>query len=278
MISSASASSTQPSELLAELAAWLRQQPSVLVAYSGGVDSALLMAVAHRELGARALACIGVSPSYPEREYHAALDLAKQLGAAIRVINTQEMLDPNYTQNPDNRCFFCKSELYAQITAIAKKENFALIVDGNNASDLADDRPGSQAAKQNGVRSPLAELGITKPQVRAMAKALGLPVWDKPSMPCLSSRVPHGMTILPGLLKQIEKAEDVLLKLGFTELRVRHHGHVARIEVPPQDFGRILECRQQIYDGLVAAGYKFVSLDLMGLQSGSLHQATKKGH
>jgi len=268
--------SIQPSQLLANLSAWLRQQPSIMVAYSGGVDSALLMAVAHRELGNRALACIGVSPSYPEREYHAALDLAKKLGAAIRIVHTQEHLDPNYTQNPDNRCYFCKTELYAKLTAIAKEENFALIVDGNNATDLSDDRPGSLAAKQNGVRSPLAELGITKPQIRQMAKLLGLPVWNKPSMPCLSSRIPHGMQIIPGLLKQIEKAEDALVALGFTDFRVRHHGHVARIEVPPQDFLRVLEFRQQIYDGIVAAGYKFVSLDLIGLQSGSLHQATKK--
>jgi len=268
-------SESQTQELLGKLAAWMRGQTSLLVAYSGGVDSALVMAMAHQQLGDRALACIGVSPSYAEREYQGAIALAKQLGAAVRIVQTEEHLDPRYTQNPANRCYFCKSELYTRLADIAQKEKFSLIVDGNNASDLSDDRPGSLAAKQKGVRSPLAELGITKEQVRAIAKVLGLPVWDKPAMPCLSSRVPHGTPIVPGMLKQIEQAEDVLIKLGFKELRVRHHGDVARIEVRPEDLGRILQLRQEICRGVLAAGYKFVAMDLVGLQSGSLHRASK---
>ena len=263
----------EPGDFLTALQGWLRVQRSVLVAYSGGVDSALVMAVAHQELGDRALACIGVSPSYPLREYEAALQTAAHVGANVISVPTEEYLDPRYTANPANRCYFCKAELYRRLAEIAAKKNLALIVDGNNASDLAEDRPGRQAGKENGVRSPLAELGISKDQVRALARQMGLPVWDKPAMPCLSSRVPHGMPIVPAMLKRIEQAENVLLQLGFRELRVRHHGDVARIEVPPADFPRVMELRRQIHDGIVAAGYKFVSLDLAGFQSGSLHQA-----
>ncbi len=270
-----------PQSALASLEQWLAQFPAVLVAYSGGVDSALVMAVAHRTLsktGGRALACIGTSPSYPERELQAALDLAKQLGAPVRVVPTEELLDPNYAANAANRCYFCKSELYTRLRHIAEAENFPLILDGNNASDLAggdEDRPGHRAARERGVRSPLAELGITKDQVRQLAQSLNLPVWNKPAMPCTSSRVPHGTPIVPALLKQIEAAESALLALGFTELRVRHHGDVARIELPPAALPRAIEARDQITAALKQCGYKFVTLDLAGLKSGSLHAATK---
>src|ERR1035437_3099204 len=179
----------------------------------------------------RLLACIGTSPSYPERELKGALEVARQVGAQVRVVATEEHLDPNYAANPANRCYFCKSELYTRLKTIAAAEGFELIVDGNNASDMGDDRPGWLAGRERGIRSPLAELGITKDQVRALAKEMGLSVWDKPAMPCTSSRVPHGTPIVPGLLKQIEAAEGALLAMGFRELRVRHHGEVARIEL-----------------------------------------------
>ena len=261
---------------LQKLEAWFHQFPSAMVAYSGGVDSALLMAVAAKALGDNALACIGTSPSYPERELQSALAVAQQVGAKVRVVKTEEHLDPNYAANPANRCYFCKSELYTRLKEIAAEENIAVIVDGNNASDAAaNDRPGWIAGRERGIRSPLAELGITKDQVRELARHLGLPVWNKPAMPCTSSRVPHGTPIVPGLLKKIETAESALLNMGFENLRVRHHGDIARIELPLEDLPRALEHRETITTALKSCGYKFVTLDLTGLKSGSLHEATK---
>ena len=222
----------------------------------------------------RLLACIGTSPSYPERELKGALEVARQVGAQVRVVATEEHLDPNYATNPANRCYFCKSELYTRLKTIAAAEGFELIVDGNNASDVGDDRPGWVAGRERGIRSPLAELGITKEQVRGLAKEMGLTVWDKPAMPCTSSRVPHGTPIVPGLLKQIEAAEGALLAMGFKELRVRHHGEVARIEMKAEDLPRAIEIREKIAAAVKGAGYKFVTLDLMGFKSGSLHQIT----
>ncbi len=258
---------------LARLRSLLRDLPSVLVAYSGGVDSALVMAVAHEQLGDRALACIGVSPSYPTREMRSAIKLAEECGIPYRLVETTEHLDPNYAANPTNRCYYCKSELHDRLRAIAQAEGWAAVVDGNNASDVGDYRPGMDAARERGVRSPLLEAGIVKDEVRAIARHLGLPVWDKPAMACLSSRVPHGVAITPELLRRIESAEDVLVALGFTQFRVRHHDEIARIELPVEDFARAVAQHQAIVDGIKAAGYRFVTLDLAGFRSGSLNGA-----
>jgi uncharacterized protein len=261
--------------LLEKLEAWMRAQKNVLVAYSGGVDSALVLAAAHRVLGAeKSLGVIGVSPSYAKRELESALAVASEMNIPVRVLETHEHLDPNYAANPTNRCYFCKTELYSQLVTLAKKENWRTIADGNNASDIGDFRPGWAAAKERDVKSPLADLGITKENVRALAKLLNIRVWDKPASPCLSSRVPHGTAISPELLNQIEKAEDVLVGLGFRQFRVRHHGEIARIELPPADLQRALELREKITAGINAAGYKFITLDLAGFKSGGLNGAT----
>ena len=258
---------------LAAVRELLRTFESALIAYSGGVDSALVMMLAHQELGDNALACIGISPSYPTREMRAAIKVAEDLGIPYRQVNTEEYLNPNYAANPINRCFFCKSELHDRLKAIAQEEEWAWVLDGTNASDLGDHRPGIDAARQHNVRSPLVEAGITKPDVRAIARFLGLPVWDKPAMACLSSRVPHGTSISPSLLRQIEAAEDVLVDLGFEQFRVRHHDKIARIEVPVHDFPAMLKHHDQIVEGIRAAGYQFVTLDLAGFRSGSLNGA-----
>jgi pyridinium-3,5-biscarboxylic acid mononucleotide sulfurtransferase len=258
---------------LNQLRAIMHECGSVLVAYSGGVDSALVMAVAHRELGEKALACIGISPSYPAREMRDAVKLAETLSVPYRLVNTEEYLDPNYAANPNNRCYFCKSELHNQLKSILVNEGWGIVLDGNNASDVGDYRPGMEAARERGVRSPLLEVHISKDQVRTLAHYLGLPVWDKPAMACLSSRVPHGTPITPELLRQIEAAEDALVELGFRQFRVRHHNEIARLELPAEEFARAIEQHMTLVNRIKAAGYRFVTLDLAGFRSGSLNGA-----
>lgn len=257
----------ETAQKLDRLRALLRPLGSALIAYSGGVDSALVMVAAHQELGDRALACIGVSPSYPRREMRAAIELAEQLQIPYRLVDTAEYLDENYAANPNNRCYFCKTELHTHLARIAHSEGWDVVLDGTNASDLGDHRPGMIAAREHNVRSPLVEAAITKPEVRQIAHSLGMPVWDKPAMACLSSRVPHGTPITPQLLRQIEEAEDVLVDLGFSQFRVRHHGELARIELPAEDLPKAVDHHAQIAAAIRQTGYRFVTLDLAGFRS-----------
>ena len=239
-----------------------------IVAFSGGVDSALVVAIASQELGNRALAVTGVSASLPRRERESAVAFARALGARHELLGTNELLDERYTANPANRCYFCKSELYGRLIASAHERGFATIADGLNADDLAEIRPGRQAAAEHGVCSPLADADFSKADVRELAKRLGLAVWDKPALACLSSRFPTGTAITDELLERVERAEDVLVAAGFADCRVRHHGEIARIEIPLDDFAALMDVRETIVAGIKAAGYRYVALDLSGYVRG----------
>lgn len=259
-------------EKLSQLQNILRTLNSVVVAYSGGVDSTLLLKLAHDLLGDQAVAVTAVSASLPGRERAEAEAIARQIGARHVLIETQEVADPRYQANTPERCFFCKSETYDHLVAYARQHGFQAIIDGTNADDVGDHRPGRQAARDHGVRSPLFEAGFTKAEIRTLAHQLGLPNWDKPAAACLSSRIPYGTAISLEMLSQVEQAEAALHRLGLKQLRVRHHGSVARIEIEPGDFPLLLEQRTQIVEALTAAGYTYVTLDLAGFRSGSMNE------
>ncbi len=266
---------TQLDRKAARLREILRAIGSCIVAFSGGVDSALVLHVATTELGERALGVTGRSESLAEREYAGAIDFAGASGAQHEIVDTSELADPNYAANPVNRCYFCKSELYTKLREIATARGFAAIVDGFNVDDAGDWRPGRKAAHENGVRSPLAEAGFTKADVRELARELGLDVWDKPALACLSSRFPYGTPITLELLRQVDRAEQAVHDAGIRICRVRHHGEVARIEVPPADIAAFgdPQVRDAIVAGVRAAGYRFVALDLGGYVAGNLNAA-----
>ena len=262
---------------LEKLRALLQGYGSCLVAYSGGVDSVFLARVAHDVLGDRALAAIADSPSLPRRELAEALELATKFAFPVRVLQTQEFANDNYTANPANRCYFCKHELFEELTPLAKAENFAVIAYGENASDIGDFRPGAQAAAEFQVRAPLKEAGLTKAEIRELSAQLGLPTADKPQMACLSSRVPYGETVTPEKLRMIEQAEYVLRDLGFHDVRVRHHEmqkqNLARIELAPAEIPALLADGKLavVAEELKKIGYAHVTLDLMGYRRGSLN-------
>ena len=261
-------------ERLARLEAELRPLERVVVAYSGGVDSSLLLRVA---LGSGALGVIGRSDSYASREMDLALRQAKGFGAAVEIVTTGELADPNFRSNSSQRCYHCKSELYRELAGVAERFGARAVLDGTIADDLTDWRPGRRAADERGVRSPLAELGFTKADVRAAAAEFGLQSFDKPASPCLASRIPYGVEITRENLNMVEAAEELLRSEGFTDLRLRHHGDVARIEVPLSELARLIEPerRQRVVDGLKALGYRYVALDLEGFRSGSLNAALR---
>jgi uncharacterized protein len=246
--------------------------PSVLVGYSGGVDSALLAVMARRVLGKeRAAAAIGRSASYPAEQHAQALEIARQFDLRLLEISTGELSDPRYTRNSPDRCYFCKQELWRQLRRLAETHGFAVVADGTHAGDSGDHRPGTRAGREAGVRSPLLEAGYTKDDVRREARALGIPIWDAPAAPCLSSRVLYGLAVTPDRLRQVEAGEAFLREAGVRgDLRVRHRGDEARIEVRKDEIPLVQERRDQIVRRLLDLGFARVTLDLAGYRRGSL--------
>lgn len=261
-------------EKLERLRRHLATLRSAVVAYSGGVDSSLLLRVAHEVLGERAHGVIGKSDSYAASELEAALAQAAGFGARVEIVTTGELADPAFRSNPLNRCYHCKSQLYRELGEVALRVHAEAILDGTIADDLTDWRPGRRAAEERQVRSPLAELGFTKADVRAAALLFGIESHDKPASPCLASRIPYGTEITAENLSQVERAEALIRGLGFRELRVRHHGDIARIEVPLGELARLAEAevRERVVAGLKGLGFKIVALDLEGFRSGSLNR------
>ena len=259
----------------ASLAAWLCARGRVAIGYSGGVDSAYLAVVARRVLGAEnALAIIGRSASYPAEQWATARQVAESFGIEVLELDTDELNDPRYAANPSNRCFFCKTELWSKLVPLAHERGFTTVVDGTNADDLGDYRPGAQAAREHAVASPLADLGFTKAEIRERSRALGIPTWSQPSSPCLSSRLPYGTSVTPQRLGQVEQAERALRALGITDdLRVRYHDDLARVELSRAALAVWLEPANlaELRNAVQSAGFARVALDLRGFRSGSLN-------
>lgn len=256
----------------------LADMGSVVVAYSGGVDSSFLLKAAVDVLGKNAKGVLAVSPTFPSREYQKAMDTACIIGAEVEIIETHELENEEFSNNPADRCYYCKKELFGQIKAIAKKYNNIQIVEGSNVDDLKDYRPGKKAVKEMGVRSPLQEAGLTKKDIRELSKQLGLPTWNKDSMACLSSRFPYGDKIEPVKLNMVDTVENMLRDKGFSNVRARHNGSTVRIEISADEIKRFSndDLRNEIVKKVKTAGYTYVTIDMEGFRSGSMNESIKK--
>ena len=256
---------------LTRLKQLLTEMESVLVAFSGGIDSALVFKVAHETLGDKALAITAISPTFPAIELEVARRVGVEIGGRHLMIDTDQLARPDFTRNDAARCYYCKTDLYQALGPLREEHGIRTIVDGTNLDDLDDDRPGVIAARERGVRSPLVEAALSKQEVRALAKALGLSIWDKPAAACLSSRIPRGVTITREKLSRVERAEAVLFHEGFKQVRVRDQGEIARVEVDPAEFTKMLEPdrRERVTTGLKQLGFRYVTLDLEGYRTGS---------
>jgi uncharacterized protein len=267
-------SRTETDTRLAALEARLGQLDNLMIAYSGGVDSAFLAATAHRVLGTRMLAVLADSPSLARRDMEQACAFARSIEMPLRVVATEELERPEYQRNDANRCFHCKDELFRVIESLGAELGFSAIAYGMNADDTREFRPGQRAAEQHAVLAPLADAGLTKLEVRELAKAAGYPLWDRPAAPCLSSRVEYGRTVTREVLEQVERAEEAMRRLGFREFRVRHHGELARVEIARAELPRALsmEMLDAITSALKQARYQYVTLDCTGFRSGSMNE------
>lgn len=257
-----------------QLEALFRTLGRVLVAFSGGVDSSVLLAAAHRALGDAVVAATGTSATFPSHDLESAKAIAAQLGSRWVILASGELEDPDYRGNPSNRCYFCKKNLFERLLKKASEERLAFVVEGTNADDLADIRPGLKAVREFGVRSPFVEAGIGKEMIRELAKHYGLSNWDKPSSACLASRIPYGELITPERLKRIDRSESLLRGFGFRQVRVRDHGKLAKVEIPSADMERMLDVRMReaVVAACKGAGYTYVTLDLQGYRTGAMNE------